>query len=562
MKFLGLLLALTALGGSLPTPSADTGPAGEARQEQEEQEKQGKRGQGKKKGAKKKDGEKGRREGRRVTEQLVLEARDGVKIAVDLYRRNEEPGVPMLVLLHDGSGSRGEYREIAPRLSRMGYNCMAVDLRAGGESDTIRNMTAKTAEQQTRNTTLVHAERDIVAALQHARATYPGSQVVVVGCSYSGALALRLAGTRPELLDGVAAFSPSEYFEAFEKPATWIRDSVGTVACPVFVTSSRGERAEWKPILDAIPSTEKTSFLPKGRGVHGVAALSEGSEAQAYWEALTGFLTTHFPPVGDTGGDTRDASSGHTLDRVVALGASLTNGMWLETDLEAVLAATITHDGAAVRSSSDLMFFTDPFTHAEEQLAFARELQPTLVVALDYLFWFGYGAQNAERRVLGGEEERLALLEVGLGYLDGLDVPLVVGNFPDMSGAVGKMIMATQMPAPETLVLLNARLEAWAEERGDVVVLPLADIVASMQGGEAFEIGRHGWPPGSTRRLLHLDGLHPTLEGLGAIVHLTAVSLVERGFVSEEDVELDLAEVLATFGASFVDAGPVLQTTR
>ena len=45
------------------------------------------------------------------------------------------------VLFHQAKYSRGEYFEVAPKLNKMGFNCLAVDLRSGGEINGIPNKT-------------------------------------------------------------------------------------------------------------------------------------------------------------------------------------------------------------------------------------------------------------------------------------------------------------------------------------------------------------------------------------------------------------------------------------
>ena len=71
----------------------------------------------------------------------------------------------------------------------------------------------------------------------------------------------------------------------------------------------------------------------------------------------------------------------------------------------------------------------------------------------------------------------MQLLERGLAQLNRIvdaGVPLVVGDVPDMSLAVGKMLSKAQMPKLETITLANERIRAWAKDKPRVAILPLA----------------------------------------------------------------------------------------
>ena len=46
---------------------------------------------------------------------------------------------PVLVLFHQAGWSRGEYREIAPKLNELGYICLAIDQRSGKGVNGVAN---------------------------------------------------------------------------------------------------------------------------------------------------------------------------------------------------------------------------------------------------------------------------------------------------------------------------------------------------------------------------------------------------------------------------------------
>ena len=76
-----------------------------------------------------------------------FDSADGLKITADLYLSHDK-SKPFVVLCHQASWSRGEYREIAPKLIALGFNCMAIDQRSGNEVNDVKNETADLANQE------------------------------------------------------------------------------------------------------------------------------------------------------------------------------------------------------------------------------------------------------------------------------------------------------------------------------------------------------------------------------------------------------------------------------
>jgi hypothetical protein len=252
------------------------------------------------------------------------------------------------------------------------------------------------------------------------------------------------------------------------------------------------------------------------------------------------------------------------LQRVVMMGASATYGFGATLKIERpvvkdkitavsnvavnfgeVVEAMLRVPHDPVTTHANLYFFSNPMDIGPQLIQRAKLRKPTLVVALDFLFWFGYGDGNREHKPIASEDERLALLDEGLRLLEQLDCPIVVGDFGDMSKAVGGMLMPQQMPAPETLDRLNVRLREWCNTHPRVIVAPLAKIVEQMREDKGFTIGSRQWPAGSAASVLQRDELHPTVDGLIALAHLVADALAQHGLVDVEDnFELDSAKVL------------------
>jgi cyclophilin family peptidyl-prolyl cis-trans isomerase/dienelactone hydrolase len=217
---------------------------------------------------------------------------DGLEVTGDLYMAHEDKSTPFIVLCHQAGWSRGEYREIAPKLNELGFNCVAIDQRSGSKVNGVKNETAIAAEKEGKETTCVDAEQDIIAAINWAKENHATGKVILWGSSYSAALAIRIAGENPKLVNGVLSFAPGEYFERFGKPNDWIQTSAEKIKVPVFITSAKKEKPKWSAIYRAIRGGSKSSFVPQTDGNHGSRALfAKFQDSKTYWLNVRGFLS-------------------------------------------------------------------------------------------------------------------------------------------------------------------------------------------------------------------------------------------------------------------------------
>ncbi|MEM8606563.1 MAG: alpha/beta fold hydrolase [Myxococcota bacterium] len=221
----------------------------------------------------------------------------GIHAHADVYPAEGEGGT-VIVLFHQAGWSRGEYREIAPKLVSLGYRVMAVDQRAGKAVNGVRNETNRRAQRKRMATRYLDAYVDLLAALDYAHHTLQAEQVIVWGSSYSASLVFRLAAEQSERVAAVLSFSPGEYFRG--QGTEFIQGYAKTVNVPVFVTSAKAEREKAKPIYDAVPAEKKILFTPASLGQHGSRALWERwGDNDVYWAAVTGFLTEYAPAAGN-----------------------------------------------------------------------------------------------------------------------------------------------------------------------------------------------------------------------------------------------------------------------
>lgn len=170
-------------------------------------------------------------------------------------------------------------------------------------------------------------------------------------------------------------------------------------------------------------------------------------------------------------------------------------------------------------------FFLAPVKNGATAATRADDFKPDCVIALDFLFWYCYGDDAPSGGRLNDEAERLEKLELGLKELERFEVPVLVGDLPDMSPAVGKMLAPAQMPAKETLAKANARFAEWAKGRANIRVLPLADMQRQLMEERALEI--RGVRLESTKQapLLQRDELHPAPHGMAGLACAVAAEM-------------------------------------
>ncbi len=124
-------------------------------------------------------------------EKVTLSAEDGLAVTAEVYIKNES--APWIVLCHQAGFSRGEYREIAPKLTQLGFNCIAIDQRSGSEVNGVKNQTAIEAEKARKGTSYPDAIPDVEAAINYVKNDMKAQKIILWGSSYSASLTFVLA---------------------------------------------------------------------------------------------------------------------------------------------------------------------------------------------------------------------------------------------------------------------------------------------------------------------------------------------------------------------------------
>jgi predicted alpha/beta hydrolase len=215
---------------------------------------------------------------------VSIPSRDGIQITADLYGANEN--APYVLLFHQAGSSRGEFSEIAGRIVKIGYNCLAVDLRSGDEINYVRNETSLSAREKGLPTGYLDAWGDIRTAIGYAW-NLSKKQVVLLGSSYSASLCLVEGKENPNVM-AVIAFSPGEYFGQKLK----VGALVAGIEKPIFCASTIREYAYMEQLLKGVGGTWKTLWKPaKGKARHGASMLWESSDvSDEAWLSLMLFF--------------------------------------------------------------------------------------------------------------------------------------------------------------------------------------------------------------------------------------------------------------------------------
>ncbi|MCF6182031.1 alpha/beta hydrolase [Lutibacter sp.] len=214
---------------------------------------------------------------------ITFPSKDGLLITADFYE--VESNKPMILLCHQAGFSRGEYRDTAIKLNKLGYSCLAIDQRSGNKANGVINETVLAAKKGNLPTNYLDARQDIEAAIDFLYHKNNNKPIILIGSSYSATLVL-LIGDNSDKVKAIVAFSPGEYYKTID-----VKNSIKDIEKPVFVTSSKKESKALTELISEINPKYVTQYIPEEAGIHGSKALWKTTVGnENYWKAFTNFL--------------------------------------------------------------------------------------------------------------------------------------------------------------------------------------------------------------------------------------------------------------------------------
>lgn len=220
------------------------------------------------------------------------------------------------------------------------------------------------------------------------------------------------------------------------------------------------------------------------------------------------------------------ASVSDGYDHTEPLGGPKSEALSLELHLTKLLK--VPH--GKISNIGNKFFFIRPIGVHTKQVENAAKINPSLVLSPDYLFWLVYG-NYAE------EQSRLDTLRSGLQKLETFTCPVVIGNIPDASDAVHKMLSRSQVPQLKTINQANAILRKWAKNRKNVSIVDLDTFMRASVSNDSIMLKHVRFNQGSTRKFLQSDSLHPTSAGVKAVCYAMLEALQKITNFSDNDVD-------------------------
>ena len=261
-----------------------------------------------------------------------------------------------------------------------------------------------------------------------------------------------------------------------------------------------------------------------------------------------------------------------TLSRIAVIGASMSDGFGVRVsttladgkkisegvNLSELVKVACKDPSVVVSNYTSSMYFMNPARTAKSSAARAlganAQEMPTCVLAVDWLFWNGYGVSNMKGEKLSSDTERMELLDNALACLEPMcaaNIPIVLGDFPDMHSAIGGgMILAPMVPSVECLAALNARVVQWALTKKNVCVVSLSKLTQDLLQKKPIHAAGRDWEAKSLGPLLQKDGLHPTFAGTVTVLAATLDALdTKTDNAAQKCFEIDPAVLRERFVA-------------
>lgn len=309
-------------------------------------------------------------------------------------------------------------------------------------------------------------------------------------------------------MDGRVAWRRAWLAAALSVALTGACEKAGTVAeRAAAARAGREILAQW-----AVAVSPVRKPLQRVRAIE--AASRRVREDTAHW--LRALLRDHEPRVAGAAKISLrrvQGKSSLSFARTMVVGASVSAG-FLGTPVATLLDDAI-RDEHEVENLATLAFARAPEQRGREQVDTTIAYQPTVVVAIDFLFWYVY---TADLDLHG----RLARLEQALAELERIHCPIILGDIPDMRAAQSWILAPESVPPAEHLAEINRRVRDWARDKVHVHVVPLSEWARPLLTGEPVEDRGALVDP---RDMVSVDSLHLNPTGSRYLVRKVCAEL-------------------------------------
>lgn len=229
-------------------------------------------------------------------EEVFFETDDGVTVFGDLYRASDDNDRTLILLLHQSASNSAEYYPIAPGLVALGYHCVALDARGGGNARGTVNRTVARIPDHGGGPEAYH---DFKAALTFVRSAGFTGKIVIWGSSYSGGRMFQLLAEQPEGVVAGLSFSPGAAFarRGSNGEPSWAE----RVRIPIFMTWAESEIDDDRRERFARIASDRKVLFEQSGGVHASSTLHPDQNPDGYrevWRAVVDFLSAHAPTPG------------------------------------------------------------------------------------------------------------------------------------------------------------------------------------------------------------------------------------------------------------------------
>jgi len=214
--------------------------------------------------------------------ELIFKASDGHLVFADFFPSKKPNTKAVILMFHQAGSNASEYETIAPKIAALGFDCIAIDQRAGGDMWGRVNRTVNKSGAGD----YMEAYKDLLGTLKYAE-NKKYEAIIAWGSSYSASLVLKLA-LENSTINGVLSFSPGEYMDDKTIVSTW----ASSVIVPTLFASTEDEWQDGRSqLFEKLHTKDKVSIALPG-GVHGSSTLIEDKSnvARLYMEKVRAFL--------------------------------------------------------------------------------------------------------------------------------------------------------------------------------------------------------------------------------------------------------------------------------